>query len=269
MLVVLALAGLPALANPPVLPTGRIAAQLDGVGIEEHLARPVDLSLTFNDENGSPVVLRDYFQKGRPVILNLVYYACPSLCDLVLNGETVTLREIPWTPGKEFEVVTISIDPRESFDLARQKKAAYLHQYGRPAPGWHFLTDRDGNAKRLAEQVGFHYRYDERQQQFAHAAGIMILTPEGKMSRYLYGVRYGPRDLRFALTEASENRITLSIEKILLYCYHYDPQSGAYVLFATNFMRAGGALTVLLLGLFLWRMVRAERRKTRWKVGLA
>jgi protein SCO1/2 len=204
------------------------------------------------------------------VILNLVYYSCPSLCDLILNGETVTLREIPWTPGKEFEMVTISIDPSENSELARAKKASYLHQYGRPAPGWHFLTDRDDNAKKLAEWVGFHYRWDPRQKQFAHAAGIMILTPEGRLSRYLYGVRYGARDMRFALTEASENRTTMSIERILLYCYHYDPKAGAYVLFATNVMRAGGALTVLIVGFFLWRLFKAERRKAgQLKEGMA
>jgi protein SCO1/2 len=270
ILALLAMAGLPALAGPPVLPSERSASQLDGVGIDEHLGRPVDLTLTFSDENGNQVVLGDFFHQGRPVILNLIYYSCPSLCDLILNGQTVTLREIPWTPGNEFEVVTISIDPRETADLARQKKASYLHQYGRPAPGWHFLTDRDGNAKRLAEQVGYHYRWDPRQQQFAHAAGIMVLTPEGKMARYLYGIRFGPRDLRFALAEASENRPTMSVEKILLYCFHYDPQAGGYVLFATNFMRAGGALTVLVVAFFLWRLIRAERRKSgRWNEGMA
>ncbi len=230
----------------------------------------IDLDLTFNDENGSPVKLRDYFHKGRPVILNLIYYACPSLCDLILNGETVAFRQIPWTLGNEFEVVSISIDPKETFGLAREKKAAYLSSYGRPAPGWHFLTDRDGNAKRLSELVGFHYRYNVRQGQFAHPAGIMILTPQGNLSRYLYGVRFGPRDMRFALAEASENRTTMSIERVLLYCYHYDPKAGAYVLFATNAMRLGGALTVLILAFFLWRLIREERmRAARLREGMA
>jgi protein SCO1/2 len=264
-----AFCGTQALADPPVLPTGAMSAQLDGVGIDEHLGRPLDLSLTFIDENGSTVKLSDYFHAGRPVILNLIYYSCPSLCNLVLNGETVALKQIPWTPGNEFEVVTISIDPQESFELAREKKAAYLTQYGRPAPGWHFLTDHDGNAKRLSEQTGFHYRYDERQKQFSHAAGIMVVTPEGRMSRYLYGIRFGPRDLRFALAEASENRTSMSIEKVLLYCFHYDPKAGGYVLFATNVMRAGGALTILLIAFFLWRLIREERRKAAWKEGMA
>jgi len=244
------------------LPTSAVPYQLEGVGIDEHLGRPIDLNLTFIAESGYPVALRDYFHKGKPVILNLVYYTCPMLCNLVLNGETQVLREIPWTPGNEFEVVTISINPEESFDLARQKKAIYLSSYDRPAPGWHFMVDDHGNVKKLAEQVGFKYRYDERQQQFAHTAAIMVLTPEGRVARYLYGVRFKPLDLRFALAEASENRTTMTVEKVLLYCYHYDPQVGSYVLFATNFMRFGGILTVLFIGYFLLRMFRLERARS-------
>jgi protein SCO1/2 len=244
------------------LPTGVRPPALEGIGIEEHLGRPIDLNLTFIAENGYPIALKQYFHKGRPVILNLVYYECPMLCNLILNGQTAALREIPWTPGDQYEVVTISINPMESFDIARKKKAVYLGSYDRPAPGWHFLVDNDGNAKRLAEQVGFKYRYDKRQEQFAHPAAIMILTPEGKMARYLYGVRYPPRDLRFALAEAAESRTTMALEKILLFCYQYDPQANSYVLFATNFMRFGGALTVLCIGLFLWRMFKLERKRT-------
>jgi protein SCO1/2 len=181
---------------------------------------------------------------------------------LILNGQTAAMRELlPWTPGKEYEVVTISIDPNESFDLARKKKAIYLSSFDHPAPGWHFLCDRDGNAKKLAEMIGFKYRWDERTQQFAHAGGIMVLTPEGKMARYLYGATFHPRDLRFSLAEASENRTTMAVQKILLFCYHYDPKAGGYVLFATNIMRAGGILTVLLIAFFLRRMFVAERRK--------
>lgn len=266
----LVLCALPLLADPPALPTGVLPQQLEGVGIEEHLGREIDLNLTFIAENGYPVALREYFHQGRPVVLNLIYYACPMLCNLILNGQTAALREIPWTPGNEFEVVTISIDPSESFDLARRKKAVYLGSYNRPAPGWHFLTDHQGNAKRLAELVGFKYRYDERQGQFAHAAAIFVLTPEGRMSRYLYGARYRSRDLRFALAEASQNKITMTVEKILLFCYHYDPKAGAYVLFATNVMRAGGILTILIIGVFLRRMFRAERKAAaRWKEGIA
>jgi protein SCO1/2 len=181
------------------------------------------------------------------------------LCNLVLNGQTNALREIPWTPGEQFEVVTISIDPTENFGLARGKKAVYLASYDRPAPGWHFLADYQGNVKKLAGQIGFHYRFDERQHQYAHSAAIMVLTPEGRISRYLYGVRYRARDLRLALTEASEGKFGLSVERLLLFCFHYDPQAKSYVPFAANFMRAGGALIVLIMGFVLFRLWRRER----------
>jgi len=252
------------------IPANVVPPQLDGVGIEEHLGHQVDLNLTFTAENGYPVRLGDYFHKGKPVVLDLIYYSCPMLCNLILNGQTTAFRQLKWTPGDEFEVVTISIDPNESFDLARKKKAVYLSDYGRPAPGWHFLVDKDGNSQRLAQLVGFKYKYDERQGQFAHAAAIMVLTPEGKVARYLYGVNYRQMDLRFALAEASENRTTMSVEKILLYCYHYDPQAGAYVLFASNVMKAGGVLTILAIAFFLRRMILVERKRTaRWKEGIA
>jgi protein SCO1/2 len=273
----LALAALPLFAQkdnmpsglPGALPTGVKPPMLEGVGVDERLGRDIDLNLTFIAENGYPVKLSDYFHKGRPVILNLIYYSCPMLCNLILNGQTAVMREIPWTPGNEYEVVTISIDPQEAFNLARRKKETYLNTFDRPAPGWHFLCDTDGNAKKLAEQIGFHYRYDERQSQFAHAAAIFILTPQGKMSRYLYGVRYHARDVRFALAEASENKTTMTVERVLLFCYHYDPSTNAYVLFASNVMRAGGILTVIIIGTFLFRMIRMEQRRTAVREAIA
>jgi len=249
------------LQQPGRLPANVRPRQLEGVDVEEKLGNPVDLSLKFIGEDGYPVALSEFFHKGRPVIINLVYFTCPMLCTLVLNGEIEAMREIPWTPGNEYEVVTISIDPQDNFDTARKKKSMYLASYERPAPGWHFLVDKDGNAKRLAEMMGFHYRYDERIQQFAHPAAIMILTPEGRMARYLYGVRYSPRDLRFALAEASEGRSTLTVEKILLFCYHYDPTVGSYTLFAMNLMRAGGVVTVLVLGWYILWMFRTEKKR--------
>jgi protein SCO1/2 len=257
--------------EPGPLPPNIRPPQLVGVEVEEHLNLPVDLSLEFIAENGYPVKLGEYFHKGRPVILDLVYYTCPMLCNLILNGQTEAMREIPWTPGNEYEVVTISINPEEGFDKARQKKAVYLGSYDRPAPGWHFLTAKNDNAKKLAEQVGFHYRYDPRIGQYAHPSAIMVLTPEGRVARYLYGIQFRPRDLRFALAEASEGRITMALEKVLLFCYHYDPKAGAYVLFATNVMRGGGILTVILIAFYLRRMFRAERnrRAVPLKEGLA
>jgi protein SCO1 len=239
----------------------RVPAQLVGVGIEEHLGRPIDLDLAFNDENGQVVKLREFFNKGRPVILDLVYYTCPQLCSLILNRQVELMRQMPGVPGTDYEVVTISIDPRDTPEIAKQKKESYLATYGKPAPGWHFLTDREDNAKRLAELVGYHYRWDPRIQQYAHLAGIMILTPEAKVARYLYGINYRAIDLRFGLAEAAQNRSTLTIDKILLFCYHYDPVENKYVMFATNFMKAGGVLTILILGWFLFKMIRIEQHR--------
>jgi protein SCO1 len=188
-----------------------------------------------------------------------VYYSCPMLCNVVLNAQTSTMRQIPWTAGAEYEVVTISFDPTETFQLARQKKATYLASYERQTEGWHFLADREDNAKKLADQVGFHYTYDESTRQYAHQAAIMILTPEGKVSRYLYGIEFRPRDLRLALTEASQGKSQLSLDRLLLFCFHYDPLARSYVPFATNLMRAGGVFIIGVLALFLWRFWRRER----------
>lgn len=235
---------------------------LEGVGVDEKVGRTIDLDLTFIAENGYPVPLRNFFSAGKPVILNLVYYKCPMLCNLVLNAQTSALRDIPWTPGNEFEVVTISIDPTEGFDLAQQKKKLTLESYGKPAPGWHFLVDHEGHAKQLAEAIGFHYRYDQRIEQYAHTAAIMVLTPQGKMARYLYGVKFPTRDLRLALTEAAEGKGKFSIEQLLLFCYHYDPQAHSYTLFATNIMRGGGLLTVLIMGFVLMRFWKKEKERS-------
>jgi protein SCO1/2 len=240
-----------------------LPAELQGVGIEEKLGAQIDLNLTFTAENGYQVPLKQFFAKGKPVLLNLVYYQCPMLCNLILNAQTSTLREIPWTPGREFEIVTISIDPTETFELAARKKQSYLASYDRPAPGWHFLADYQGNAKRLADQVGFHYRWDPKTEQFAHAATIMFLTPDGRVSRYLYGIRFPARDVRLALTEASQSKLALSVDRLLLYCFHYDPQARSYVLAAGNVMRGGGVLIVVVLGFVLWRLWRFERRLAR------
>ncbi len=251
---VLLAAGIILRADQPLPP------ELQGVGVDEHLGRVIDLNLTFTAENGYPVALKDLFHKDRPVLLNLVYYTCPMLCNMILNGQTAALKQVPWTPGDQFEVVTISIDPTETFDLAQKKRAVYLENYGRPAPGWHFLTDRDGNVRKLADQVGFHYHYDEKQLQYAHAAVIMALTPEGKISRYLYGIKFKPRDVRLALTEAAESKTGLSVDRVLLFCFHYDPKARGYVLFAANLMRAAGALTVMVLAVTLLRFWRREQQ---------
>ena len=255
----IAAAALPLAAADTTLPR-----ELEGVGIAERLDQRVDLNLEFVDESGRVVPLRSFFSGRRPVLLDLVYYNCPMLCNLVLNAQTATMRDVPWTPGEEYEVVTVSIDPRETRELAARKKAAHIESYGKPVHGgWHFLTDYNGNVEKLASQVGFRYRWDETTQQYAHAAAIMFLTPDGRVSRYLYGISYKPRDMRLALTEASEGKVGSTLDKLLLFCFHYDPSAHSYIPFAMNFMRLGGALTVAILAsiLFVWR--RRERRGAR------
>jgi protein SCO1/2 len=240
------------------LPSHETPRELEGVGIDEKLGQKIDLSLQFVGEDGYPHALSEYFASGKPVILNLVYYSCPMLCTLVLNGQTEALRQIPQTAGKDFEIVTVSIDPTENYRLAQSKRALYLESYERTKQGWHFLADYQGNVARLAGQVGFRYRWDDRSKQYAHAAAIMVLSPDGMVSRYLYGVRFKPFDLRLALAEAASGKTGLS-DKILLYCFHYDPAARSYTLVAMNIMRAGGALAVLVLGVMLFRFWRRER----------
>lgn len=236
--------------------------ELEDVGVVEKLGTQVDGSLEFTAENGRPVALRNYLNQGRPVILNFVYYSCPMLCSMVLNGVTTSLRELTWTPGKEFEVVTISFDPRETHELAAAKKQAYLASFDRPAPGWHFLTDGGDNAKKLAEQVGYKYHWDKLRNQYAHTAALVLLTPDGKVARYLYGIKYKAFDLRMGLTEAAQGRMSgTKMEQMLLYCFQYDPNARSYVMTARNIMRAGGALTVLILGMTLMRHWRREREQ--------
>lgn len=240
------------------LPAHQTPPELQGVGIDEKLGQKIDLSLEFIGEDGYPHALREYFSSGRPVILNLVYYSCPMLCSLVLNGQTEALRAIPQTAGKEFEIVTVSIDPTENYRLAAAKRQAYLASYERSDHGWHFLADYQNHAARLAEQVGFRYRWDDRTKQYAHAAAIMVLSPAGMVSRYLYGVRFRPLDLRLALAEAAEGRTGVT-DRILLYCFHYDPAARSYTMVAMNLMRAGGLLALLALGFALFRLWRRER----------
>jgi protein SCO1/2 len=234
---------------------------LAGVGIDQRLNAQVPLDLTFKDEQGHPVRLGDYFHNGRPVVLNLVYYECPMLCTEVLNGLTASLKVIGFVPGREFEVVTVSIDPRETPELAARKKAMYLKKLGNPqaGAGWHFLTGKQSQIAQLADAVGFHYRYDEKLGQFAHAAGIMLLTPEGKLAQYYYGVEYSAKDMRLGIIEASQNRIGSLADQVLLYCYHYDPRSGKYGPAITSIVRIAGLATVIVLGSVLALLFRKEK----------
>jgi protein SCO1 len=247
--VMLLVAALPAAAQrKEALPK-----DLEGVGITEHAGARLPLDLEFTDEDGKPVRLAQFFPGDRPVILTLGYYRCPMLCTLVLNSLVDGLKDLPWTPGQQFEIVTVSIDPTETPTLAKLKKQNYLADYGRPgaAAGWHFLTGREENIRKLAEAVGFGYRYVEERGQYAHPAAIFVVTPDGRMAKYLYGVLYQPKTLRLALAEAGQGKIGTTTDQLLLYCFHYDAQEGRYVLAASNIMRLGGAATALVVGLWL------------------
>jgi protein SCO1/2 len=244
-----------------------IPGELQDVGFDEKLGGSVTLSeLTFKNEAGQSVQLSDYFKSGKPVLLNLLYFECPNLCNFLLNGMVDTLKTMDWTPGRQFEIVSVSVDPREGPELAAKKKASYLKSYSRPeaAEGWHFLTSPDeSQAKRLADQVGFKYKWDEKEKQYAHGAAIFILTPQGKISRYLYGVQFKEKDLRLALVEASDGKIGTIVDRILLFCYRYNPVTRTYSIVATRLMQAGGAVTVLVLG--LWMLFFWRSQKSQWK----
>jgi len=230
------------------------------VSIEQKLNEQVPLDLTFRDESGQTVTLRQYFGK-KPVLLTLVYYECPSLCGLVLQGLLKSLRVINYTPGEQFEIVTVSISPTETPELAAAKKANFLKEYGREeaAAGWHWLTGDEKNIRALADAVGFRYVYDPKTKQYAHAAGIMLLTPSGKISRYFYGIEYSPRDLRLGIIDASQGKVGSLVEKVILFCYQYDPTTGKYGLLVVRLIQLGGLLTLLVLGGFIGTMFYRER----------
>lgn len=237
--------------------------ELEGIGIAERLRAPLPLDLEFRDEAGKTVRLGRFFDGKRPVMLTLNYYSCPMLCTLQLNGLVAGLKELAWTPGREFEIVTVSIDPRETPELAGLKKATYMDDYGRggAAAGWHFLVGREQEIRKLADAVGFGYRYIEERKEFAHAAAVMLATPEGRLARYLYGVEYPARTLRLALTEAGEGLVGTTADRFLLYCFHYDAQANSYVIAATAVMQLGGLATALLLGGWLAsRWLKDSRR---------
>jgi protein SCO1/2 len=246
-------------------PSDAVPPGLQDVGIDQNLDAQVPLDLTFRDESGAAVRLEQYFHDGKPVILNLVYYECPMLCTLVLNGLTSALRALSFDVGKQFEIITVSFDPKESAELAAGKKQTYLDEYRRPGAdkGWHFLTGDAVAIESLARSVGFRYRYDPAAKQFAHAAAIMVLTPKGRVARYFYGVEYAPRDLRLGLIEAADNRIGNPVDQLLLYCFHYDPTTGKYSAAVLNIVRLAGAATVLGLLGFIVTSGRGTKRSRK------
>jgi protein SCO1 len=243
--------------------------ELQHVGVTEHLEGQLPLDTPFRDHTGKAVTLRSYFSGKKPVVLTFAYHTCPVLCGMVLNNLAQGLRYVDWTAGDEFEVVTISIDPEETLEDTARKRTAILHEYGKVDAAsegrWHFLVGDAAAIARVAEAAGFEYQYDERQKQWGHPSVVMVAKPDGRMARYLYGLEFGPNDLRLALFEASEGRSITTIEQIILYCYHYDPQGGKYVLVARRVMQIGGGLVALVLfgvlGLFWVRELRNARRR--------
>lgn len=243
----------------PVQNIGVRPSLLKEVGVDQKLNQSIPLDLAFRDEHGKPVQLGEYFGK-KPVILSMVYYNCPMLCTQVLNGLESGLKLIPMDIGKQFDVVTVSIDPLERPVLAEAKQALYTGLYGRPgaAAGWHFLTGDEQQIRQLANAVGFRYAYDPDSKQFAHASAITLLTPEGKISRYFYGIEFPSRDLRLGLVEASAGKIGSPVDQVLLFCYHYDPSTGKYGLLISRLIQAAGAATVLAIGALILVLYRKE-----------
>jgi protein SCO1/2 len=245
-------------------PTGKPEV-LKQVGFDQNLNAQVPLDVAFRDERGANITLRQILNtptmQGKPAILELVYYQCPMLCTEVMNATLNSLKEIPLEIGKDFSVITVSIDPTEKPVLAEARQIMYAGLYGRPGAvrGWHFLTGDAPAIQQLAAAVGFRYVYDKQSSQFAHASGIMVLTPAGRISRYYYGIAYKPRDLRLGLVEASESKIGSAVDAILLYCYHYDPSTGKYGLVVANIVRAGAALTVVALTAMVLIFLRREK----------
>jgi protein SCO1/2 len=230
------------------------------IGFDQNINQQLPLDTQFRDEDGRTVSLGSYYG-SKPVLLAFVYYTCPMLCTQVLNAMTATISTLSLDAGKDFDVVLVSIDPRETPAQAAAKKAEYLHRYKRPGTeaGWHFLTGDEPQIRQLTKAAGFRYAWDEQTQQYAHPTGIIVTTPDGRPARYLFGIEYGPRDLRFALIEASEGRVGSFVESLLLYCYHYDPKTWRYRMYDMRALRIAAVATVVLLGTFIVVMVRRER----------
>jgi protein SCO1/2 len=236
------------------------AGVLAEIGVDQKLSASVPLDLVFKDESGADVALRNFIH-DKPVILSLVYYECPMLCSMTLNGLVKSLRPLSFDVGREFEVVTVSIDPRETSGLAAAKKDVYVKDYGRDGArsGWHFLTGSADSIRQLTDAVGYRYKWDPYTKQWAHVSAIVVLTPDGRVSQYLYGIEFSSRDLRLSLVQASMNRIGTVVDRILLYCYHYVPETGKYGLVIMNTVRLASLATVLALATFI---VLSRRRES-------
>lgn len=237
---------------------GQVTPGTEGVGLDQKLGAKLPLGLAFRDDAGQDVTLGRYFGQGKPVVLMLVYYNCPMLCNLLLDGVTQSFRGLPRTPGADFTVVTVSFEPTETTAQAARQKAKHVQDLGRPAAaeGWHFLTGSKPNILRLADAVGFRYRWDAANAQYAHPATLLFVAPDGTITRYLPGLTFPPLDVRLALNEAAEGKVGSVVDAFLMFCYQYDPNKGGYGLVALRVMQLGGLVTLLVLGAFLtvlWR----------------
>lgn len=239
----------------------RLPAQLEGVTVKERLGRSVDLGAAFRDHTGKAVHLRDYLGDGKPVLLTLNYYRCKTLCSLQLNAVMRGLKELGWKPGEAFRIVTVSINPREGPELARGKRARYIEALGMGAVEWHFLVGRKVDIDRVARSVGFTYRYLAEEDQYAHPTAIFVLSPQGRLSRYLYGISYPGRQLKLALIDASAGRVGSTVDRLILSCFHYDAATGRYGPFAFGIMRLAGAATAAMLALLMFVLWRRERSR--------
>lgn len=252
--------------DPTQTSASGLPTALEKIGIEQRLGEQLPADAKFTDENGNTVRLGQYFNKKKPVILALVYFECPMLCNEVLNGLTGSLKGVSFDAGQEFDVIALSFDARENgkTEVVKNKKEAYLKRYERPktADGWHFLTGTQEEIDKVTQAVGFNYAWDEKSDQFAHAGGVMVITPEGKIAKYFYGIDYSPKDLKFGIMESAESRVGNPAEQLLLYCYHYDPATGKYGLAIMNVIRLGGIITLLALGgmfFVFWRFRKNEK----------
>jgi protein SCO1/2 len=262
----LLVAGLPGMAlaqRESMQPLGQLPKAFEGVGLDEKLGTTIPTTLTFADETGAAVTLDRYLGGEKPVLLHFVYHNCPMLCNLILDNLTRTLKEMDWTPGQQFELVTVSFSAIETPDLAARQKAKYLAQLGNPdaAAGWHFLTGDQAALQSLTDALGFRYKWIPQAKEYAHPAALMFLSPEGKVTRYLYGMEFPPEDVRRALLEASEGTVGTPLDQFIMYCLQYDATLNTYVLNAERAMKLGGGLTVLVLGLLLVVLWRRERQR--------
>lgn len=241
-------------------PASELPAQLKDITFEQRLNETLPLDARFKDETGRSVALGDYFTGNKPVVFAFVYYQCPMLCSQVMNGISSALKAVPFAPGKDFDVVLVSFDPRDTPAAATEKKRAHLEYWGAQASAgaWHFLTGEESSIRRVTSAAGFNYRWDAATGQFAHVSAVLVVTPDGRLSRYFYGVEYSPKELRMALVESGEGRVGSMMDELLLYCYHYDPSAGRYGVIVMNLVRLGGVLTVGFMAGFILLMRRRE-----------